>query len=98
MVTCLGPSAGGIPPSQLRTSPPPIPRSPLDRPHFVMPSEVAHPSESRRARYDARVVVERARIRSIDVFPVACTLPRPVGDGQGLQLVRHSMFIRVTTE
>ncbi|MDQ6674780.1 MAG: hypothetical protein M3069_29260, partial [Chloroflexota bacterium] len=37
-------------------------------------------------------------IRTIDAFPVACTLPRAVGDGQGLQPVRQSMFVRVTAE
>jgi D-galactarolactone cycloisomerase len=40
----------------------------------------------------------RAPIRSIDVFPVSLTLPRPVGDGQGLQAVRQSMFVEVTVE
>src|SRR5205823_2116704 len=30
-------------------------------------------------------------------FAVACTLPRAVGDGQGLQPVRQSMFVRVTS-
>jgi len=39
-----------------------------------------------------------ARIRTIEAFPVACTLPRPVGDGQGLQPVRRSTFVRVTAE
>ena len=39
-----------------------------------------------------------ARIRAVDVFPVSCTLPRPVGDGQGLQPVRRSTFVRVTTD
>lgn len=40
----------------------------------------------------------QARIRAIDAFPVSCTLPRPVGDGQGLQPVRQSLFVRVTAE
>jgi D-galactarolactone cycloisomerase len=39
-----------------------------------------------------------APIRAIDGFPVACTLPRPVGDGQGLQPVRQSTLVRVTAE
>ena len=39
-----------------------------------------------------------AQIRAIEAFPVACSLPRAVGDGQGLQPVRQSMFVRVTTE
>lgn len=39
-----------------------------------------------------------SRIRAVDVFPVSCTLPRPVGDGQGLQAVRQSAFVRVTLE
>jgi D-galactarolactone cycloisomerase len=37
-------------------------------------------------------------IRSVDCFPVSCTLPRPVGDGQGLQGVRQTLFVRVTGE
>src|SRR5919199_1739266 len=40
----------------------------------------------------------QSRIRAIDAFPVACTLPRPVGDAQGLQPVRQSTFVRVTVE
>ena len=40
----------------------------------------------------------QSRIRAIDAFPVASTLPRPVGDGQGLQPVRQSTFVRVTVE
>ncbi|MDQ6673426.1 MAG: mandelate racemase/muconate lactonizing enzyme family protein [Chloroflexota bacterium] len=40
----------------------------------------------------------QARIRTLEGFPVACTLPRPVGDGQGLQPVRRSLFVRVTAE
>jgi D-galactarolactone cycloisomerase len=39
-----------------------------------------------------------SRIRSVDVFPVTCTLPRPVGDGQGLQPVRRSTFVRVMAD
>ncbi len=39
-----------------------------------------------------------ARIRAVDVFPVSCTLPLPVGDGQGLQPVRRSTFVRVMTD
>jgi D-galactarolactone cycloisomerase len=39
-----------------------------------------------------------ARIRSVEPFPVSCTLPRPVGDGQGLQPVRQTLFVRVTSE
>ena len=38
------------------------------------------------------------RIRAVEAFPVTCTLPRPVGDGQGLQPVRQSTLIRITTE
>ena len=44
------------------------------------------------------VVAKAARIRSIEAFPVSCRLPVPVGDGQGLQPMRQSMFVRVTTE
>jgi D-galactarolactone cycloisomerase len=40
----------------------------------------------------------QSHIQAIDAFPVGCTLPRPVGDGQGLQPVRHSLFVRVTGE
>lgn len=40
----------------------------------------------------------QVHIRALEAFPVACTLPRPVGDGQGLQPVRQSTFIRVTAE
>jgi len=36
------------------------------------------------------------RIRVVEVFPVSCTLPRPVGDGQGLQPVRQTALVRVT--
>ena len=39
-----------------------------------------------------------ARVRSIEAFPVSCRLPVPVGDGQGLQPMRQSIFVRVTTE
>jgi D-galactarolactone cycloisomerase len=39
-----------------------------------------------------------ARIRAVDAFPLSVKLPRPVGDGQGLQPVRQTMFVRVTTE
>ncbi|MBV9174121.1 MAG: mandelate racemase/muconate lactonizing enzyme family protein [Chloroflexi bacterium] len=39
-----------------------------------------------------------SRIRAVEAFPVGCTLPRPVGDGQGLQPVRHSTLVRVTAE
>jgi D-galactarolactone cycloisomerase len=39
-----------------------------------------------------------ARIRAVDVFPVSVTLPRAVGDGQGLQARRETTFVRVTTE
>jgi D-galactarolactone cycloisomerase len=38
------------------------------------------------------------RIRAVEAFPVTCRLPRPVGDGQGLQPIRNSLFVRVTTE
>lgn len=38
------------------------------------------------------------RICAVEVFPVSCTLPRPVGDGQGLQPVRQTAFVRVTAE
>jgi D-galactarolactone cycloisomerase len=44
------------------------------------------------------VVAREARIRSIEAFPVACNLPRAVGDGQGLQPIRQSTLVRVTTE
>jgi len=37
-------------------------------------------------------------IRSVEAFPIACTLARPVGDGQGLQSVRQSLFVRVTAD
>ena len=37
-------------------------------------------------------------IRSVEAFPVSCRLPRPVGDGQGLQPVRQSLFVRMTSE
>src|SRR5690349_12189254 len=37
-------------------------------------------------------------IRSVEAFPVSCRLPRAVGDGQGLQPVRQSLFVRVTSE
>jgi D-galactarolactone cycloisomerase len=40
----------------------------------------------------------QSRIRAVEAFPVGCTLPRPVGDGQGLQPVRHSTLVRVTAE
>src|SRR5919199_2919719 len=36
--------------------------------------------------------------RGVEPFPVYCTLPRPVGDGQGLQPVRQTLFVRVTSE
>jgi D-galactarolactone cycloisomerase len=39
-----------------------------------------------------------ARIRAVDVFPVSVTLPRPVGDGQGLQPIWRPTFIRVTAD
>jgi D-galactarolactone cycloisomerase len=39
-----------------------------------------------------------SRIRAVDVFPVAVTLPRPVGDGQGLQPVWRATFVRVTAD
>src|SRR5262245_59378142 len=39
-----------------------------------------------------------ATIRSVEAFPVSCRLPRPVGDGQGLQAVRQSLFVRVTSQ
>jgi D-galactarolactone cycloisomerase len=39
-----------------------------------------------------------ARIRAVEVFPTAVTLPRPVGDGQGLQPVWRPTFVRVTAE
>jgi D-galactarolactone cycloisomerase len=40
----------------------------------------------------------QSRIRAIEAYPVACTLPRPVGDGQGLQPVRQSLFVHVLLE
>jgi D-galactarolactone cycloisomerase len=43
-------------------------------------------------------VTSGSRIRAIDAFPVACQLPRPVGDGQGLQPVREATFVRVTAD
>ncbi|MGI9148847.1 MAG: mandelate racemase/muconate lactonizing enzyme family protein [Chloroflexota bacterium] len=39
-----------------------------------------------------------SQIRVIEAFPVTCNLPRAVGDGQGLQPIRQSMFVRVTVE
>lgn len=37
-------------------------------------------------------------IRAVEVFPTAVTLPRPVGDGQGLVAVWRPVFVRVTVE
>ena len=37
------------------------------------------------------------KIVAVDVFPVSCVLPRPVGDGQGLQPKREETFVRVTS-
>lgn len=40
----------------------------------------------------------RDSIRSVEAFPISCALPRPVGDGQGLQPLRQSLFVKVTAE
>src|SRR5947209_6012781 len=37
-------------------------------------------------------------IRGVQAFPVSATLPRPVGDGQGLQPRRQQMFVRIETD
>lgn len=36
-------------------------------------------------------------IERVEALPIACTLPRPVGDGRGLQAVRQHLLIKITT-
>ena len=38
------------------------------------------------------------KIDRVEAFPLSCTLPRPVGDGKGLQAVRQVLLVRVTTD
>jgi D-galactarolactone cycloisomerase len=38
------------------------------------------------------------KIERVEAFPVACTLPRPVGDGRGLQADRRHLLVRITTD
>lgn len=40
----------------------------------------------------------RNRIRAVEAFPATVTLPRPVGDGQGLQPIWRPTFVRVTAD
>jgi D-galactarolactone cycloisomerase len=35
-------------------------------------------------------------IARVEAYPVSCTLPRPVGDGRGLQAVRQHLLVKIT--